>query len=130
MPDDPEALKVAEEGVRAMSPDGSSILPPPAVTFGIPESHAEKLQWVNESLTPHPLKTWLDTVSISNADAQQLKKTFLHCVNPELESNISAVAARIKNDSQWSFIEMDTGHDAMITEPLLLASLLESTITS
>jgi len=30
----------------------------------------------------------------------------------------------LRNDKTWNYLEMATGHDAMITEPQLLAKLL------
>ena len=128
MPDNLEMIAQIEQSVRGMSQDGLTIPPPPAVGLGIPESDTENLAWVNQLLTPHPLKTWLDTVSIQNPEAQKLSKAFVHCTNPQLESNIGAIAQRLKNDEQWTFIEMDTGHNAMVTQPVELAQLLNDMV--
>ncbi len=125
LPKDPDMIAGIEKSVRELSPDGIRMPPPPAVTFGIPASDTENLKWVNESLTAHPLKTWLDTISLKEDTLQGLHKVYLHCVNPMLESNIGAIAQRIKSDNSWKYIQMDTGHDAMVTEPALLSELLE-----
>lgn len=128
MPKDPEMMAQVEKSVLAMSQDGISIPPPSAISFGIPAEEAETLKWVDDSLTPHPLKTWIQPLAVNPATTLSIKKVFVHCVKPELESNIGAVAQRVKADEHWTFLEMQTGHNAMITQPLELADLLEENV--
>ena len=109
---------------RSMAPDGKYIVAPSGERYGIPPKPAEILEWVNRRLTPHPLKSWLDPISLKNAGEQGVPRTFIRCTNPQMPySGISDHARFAKAHPEWRYEELPTGHDAMITEPQACATL-------
>jgi hypothetical protein len=45
-----------------------------------------------------------------------LPRTFISCTSPALPT-IDASRARVRRDAGWTFLEMATGHDPMISAP-------------
>jgi len=45
-----------------------------------------------------------------------LPRTFVYCTNPPTGS-FDQFAARLRDDPDWKFYELNTGHDCMITDP-------------
>lgn len=93
----------------------------PAEAFGI--SDEKDLAWVKPRLNPHPFKTKLDKISLTNPQADRLPRTFIYCNNPAV-GPFGQFAERIRDDESWRYAELATGHDAMITAPELLSELL------
>ena len=112
---------------QSMAPDGEYILARSGKFYGIPSEPAEILEWVNRRLTPHPLKSWLDPVKFENGGEHGVPRTFIRCTAPEMPfSGIRNHAMFAKEDPEWRYEELPTGHDAMITAPQALAGLLLS----
>jgi len=93
----------------------------PAEAFGV--SSEGDLAWVKPRLNPHPFKTKLDAIQLKNPQAAKLPRTFIYCNNPAA-GPFGQFADRIRDDETWQYLEMATGHDAMITEPEKLAEML------
>ncbi len=118
------AIESGQAAMRAMAPDGvgMAVLPPSA--FGIGQSHPLH-EWVANRLTPHPLKTWLDRVSLVNDGSDGLHRTYVLCTDPVMpHTQFAWVAAQAKDDPTWHYAELATGHDAMITDPVGVAEVL------
>ncbi|MEO1020844.1 MAG: alpha/beta hydrolase [Pseudomonadota bacterium] len=121
----PEGVAAALEQLSALAPDGIAMMPLPAIAFGIPAENVEATRWVEENLTPHPLKTWTDPLPLENGGSMGLARTFILCTSPPLEnSSIGAAAQLIRNDPSWNYLEMETGHDAMVLAPAETAGIL------
>lgn len=119
-----EVVAAAESSLRALAPDGVRIPPFPVEIFGIPRSHPFH-DWANERLTPHPLKTWLDPITLDRRGSEGLPRTYIHCVDPVLpQTQFPYIAKQVSADPTWRYFELQTGHDAMITDPEGLASIL------
>jgi len=119
-----EAIAGAEAAMRGLAPDGIGMDPFPPSVLGIPEDH-ERYDWVAKNLTAHPLKTWLDPIALANGGADGLPGTYILCTDPMLAQTQFAWVADQKRDAPgWDVVELATGHDAMITEPHRLASIL------
>lgn len=78
--------------------------------------------WAIERLTPHPWKTMLCPLSLTNAQAlAAVPRTIVNCTS-SLRGRPPAIRWR------WSasddVLELDTGHDLMLTEPLAVAQIL------
>ena len=109
---------------RRLAPDGIAMAPLPAAVFGVPPD-TQEADWVNRRLTPHPLKTWLDPIRLRNGGSDGLERIYVHCTEPVLEpSSIPHHAARVREDPSWRYLELPTGHDAMVTRPDLVAQLI------
>ena len=125
---DGAAVLAAE--LTAMSPDGIVLPPLPATAFGIAEDHPRRA-WVEARLTPHPLKTWLDPIRLANGGAMTIPRTYIHCVAPVLpRAGFPAIAAMAKASDDWRYAELQTGHDAMVTAPAKLATLIAAAMAA
>jgi pimeloyl-ACP methyl ester carboxylesterase len=122
----PETLTMFLERTRTEG-EGYKLPSFPAVEFGI--TNEEDLAWVGQRLTPHPMKTKLDTVRIANPKAADIPRTYIYCNNPAI-GPFGQFADRLRGNKSWRYRELATGHDAMITEPEHLADLLLELATS
>jgi pimeloyl-ACP methyl ester carboxylesterase len=104
--------------------NGMFLPPPDAAIFGV---GAEDMAWVTRRLTPHPYGTYLTPLALPNLvqgkGAAALPRIYIDCVKP-FYSDFNGLKARLKADSAWKYIEMQTGHDAMVSAPAELAALL------
>jgi pimeloyl-ACP methyl ester carboxylesterase len=113
---------VAKFKKRALTEGGGYKLPSfRAEAFGVTKE--EDLAWVKPRLNPHPFKTKLDAVHLSNPTAAAIPRTYISCSN-QVGGPFVQFAERFKKDKAWRYREIFTGHDAMITEPEKLADLL------
>ncbi|MEZ5744800.1 MAG: alpha/beta fold hydrolase [Sphingomonadaceae bacterium] len=79
-------------------------------------------QWAMARLTPHPWKTVLDPLFLTNPDAvAALPRTIINCP-ASLANRPDTIRSRwSKAERVW---EIDTGHDLMLTEPEETARML------
>lgn len=127
MPYDGESVIEAEyaDGFRAMAIDGYLMPNVPATAFGIPKSDKEKVDWVNRRLTEHLTETFLEPINLPNGGGKGLPKTFIRCTDPPFRPGDDAMEKRIREDpAEWTYIQIATGHDAMVTAPGELSDIL------
>jgi pimeloyl-ACP methyl ester carboxylesterase len=80
--------------------------------------------WVEPKLTPHPFKTFETPVQFDANRLKGLKKTYIRCAGANGERPISPSAERCKSaPGEWTYKELPTGHDAMVTMPDQLAEM-------
>lgn len=91
--------------------------------FGITNAHDVK--WVNERLTNQPFRTFRQPLVLKHPYGNHLPLTYIACTNPELRA-IRPFADETKTSKGWKYLELKTGHDAMMTMPVELAQMLES----
>ncbi len=89
--------------------------------FGVTDE--EDLAWVRPRMNAHPLKTKTDPVHISDPRAARIPRTFVYCNDPAV-GPFGQFADRVREDESWTYFELATGHDAMITAPEEVADLL------
>ncbi|MEP2987864.1 MAG: alpha/beta hydrolase [Parasphingorhabdus sp.] len=117
-------LSETTEQLSKMAPDGIAMTAFPPEVIGVPVSHP-RYEWVKSQLTPHPLKTWLDRIRLDNDKKENPARSYIHCTDPVLpHSGFPFIAAQVKNDPEWDYHEIQTGHDAMVTAPDRLAEVL------
>lgn len=127
-PRPPEAIAAAEAGLRRLAPDGIAMLAFPPAMLGIPEDHPLH-DWVAERLTPHPLRTWLDPIRLEHGGADGIPRTYVHCTDPAMaQTQFPYIAQMAASDPTWSYAELATGHEAMLTAPDDVARLLLDTL--
>jgi pimeloyl-ACP methyl ester carboxylesterase len=125
------ASAVREQRVAAAerSPDYSFPPPDPSV-FGLAaEDHA----WVRRRQTPHPGHTYQAPLQFDAARVAGVPRTFLDCVKPKL-GTIDSIRPRVRDANFWDgawvggggmrIVEMQTGHDPMVSAPEELSRLL------
>lgn len=89
-------------------------------TFG---TSGDDLKWMQSKLTPHPLRALTTPVSFTRSLVGEIPPVFISCVEDRLPEEVAA-EARDYNARGWEHRSLATGHDAMITMPEELATLL------
>lgn len=97
--------------------DGYLVPAPDTSWFGIADSDEEIVDWMNRRLTPHPIATLLEPFILPGDNWPDLPKTYIRCVQPCLEFGIEKTLAGVKDLADWCWIELDAGHNAMMTAP-------------
>ena len=106
-----------------IAPDGEYVMGFSATMFGIPPE-SSNAAWVERRLTPHPIKSWLDPVKFENGGEEGVPCTFIECTEPAMPgSGLKAHAKYAQEHPDWRYVELKTGHDAMVTEPQACAEL-------
>jgi pimeloyl-ACP methyl ester carboxylesterase len=118
----PADVVAARRKIVAEQGQGVFIPPPLPAAFGIPENHA-LADWVKRRLTPHPVSTYDSPLRIDNAVGNGRPLTYIACTGPPY-GPLEAAREWVKNQSSWSWQEIATGHDAMVTAPAELARML------
>jgi pimeloyl-ACP methyl ester carboxylesterase len=97
-------------------------LPPfPVEQYGV---FAEAdVRWVAPKLVHHPFKTVVTPVRLTNPTALALPKTYVYCNNPAM-GPFDRFVAQVQKEHGWRYRELATGHDAMVTMPRELTTLL------
>jgi pimeloyl-ACP methyl ester carboxylesterase len=110
---------------RCSSADSQSGLPPiyPNL-FDIPEDRTDLYRWVERRITPHPVNSQVQPIGLQNGGAKGLPCTYILCAESSGRIAFMATADIIKDDPDWQYRELPTGHDAMVTMPDETAELL------
>jgi pimeloyl-ACP methyl ester carboxylesterase len=113
----------AVAGVKAGLKEGFRLASFPAAAFGVPEAHPEHA-WLARRLTDMPFGA-LDTaypVSAPAPDKLPVPASYIRCLQNQLPDTRAAAerAAALK----LPVLDLDAGHDAMVTAPQALTKLL------
>lgn len=92
--------------------------------FDIPMEMAEKRAWVKRRVTPHPVGTQVTPVDLADGGPEGLPKTYILCAGAPGRTPFMALADRLRHDDGWTYRELDTTHDSMVTMPAETAALL------
>lgn len=90
--------------------------------FGITDP--DDAAWVGPRLTDQPAGTYLQPLGDVSAGAG-IPRTFIRCARSDLVTRISEARA---HEAPFSYLSIDAGHDAMVTDPALLAQTLLTVI--
>jgi len=108
---------------RSMSPNGKWLDPIAPELAGI--NKKADIDWVKRQSKPHPLRTWLDPIHLSNGGHQGVPKTYVLATNPPTAiMGYPAHGALVKKSKNWTYREISCGHAMMIIEPEQTAELL------
>jgi pimeloyl-ACP methyl ester carboxylesterase len=91
----------------------------PPERFGV--TSQRDTEWLTRRLAPQPLRTFEQPLPV--AGGERLKRTYIYCSKPAMGA-FDQFAERLREDRKWTFHEMKTGHDAMVTAPGELARIL------
>ena len=94
---------------------------PSASVFGI--SDPKDAEWVARRMTPHPLGTYTSALPVKGPVGNNLPRTYIHCTNPSYAA-LEPSRRWVKAQTGWRWMEIATGHDAMVTAPDELARML------
>jgi pimeloyl-ACP methyl ester carboxylesterase len=109
-------IKAAEE-----SSGGLSIPPQPPESFGV--AAEADIAWLKRRLTPHPLRSYQSPLDVKGPIGNGLPRTYLACTGPRY-AFLDPVKEWVRHQDGFRWLEIDTGHDAMITAPDELARIL------
>ncbi len=99
-----------------------SIPPPPATYFDLPDP--ADVAWVERRMTPHPLGTFTSPLHLSDPRVGRgLPCTYVACTDP-VYPWLEPCRRWARGRPGWSWAEVATGHDAMVSAPDALATLL------
>jgi pimeloyl-ACP methyl ester carboxylesterase len=102
--------------------EGVAIPPPPPTAFGIPENHPDAA-WVGRRLTPHPVGTYENPLRLEKPVGNGRPCTYIACTAP-LYGPLEGARQWVRRQPGWTWREIATGHDAMVTAPAELARML------
>lgn len=117
----PEDMAQDRKKLAKETSGGLSLPPAPAQSFGV--SRPEDVAFVESRLTPHPFKTFTTSLTLANPVGNGLSASYIECTDPAYRP--AAVALQRAQGFGWPVSQIATGHDAMVTEPLAVADLLE-----
>ena len=106
----------------ATAGDGWQV-PAGADTFGVTD--AADVQWLTARLTPQPLKSFTEPLRLPNPAALALSRTYIVCRQDK--ASFFDPHAEQAQRAGWNCHELRTGHDAMISAPAALATILVKT---
>ena len=112
-----QASTVRERSVR--EGDGWGVPPLPLELFGVTD--ADDLAWAGARIGMQPIATFEQPIPQSSPLAAALPRTYIHCTAWD---GFTPDADRARTEPGWGVHELATGHDAMLTAPDDLASLL------
>lgn len=100
---------------------GGVLLPPPEpAALGV--TNPADVAWVKEKMTPHPVSTLEDALNLKSPVGNGLPITYI-AVRPYFAPAATS-RAFAKKQKGWRYLELDAGHDAMVTSPETLTELL------
>lgn len=101
---------------------GLSMPVPDPKAFGVTDP--QDTAWLKAKCTPHPLSTYEDVFKLKGPVGNGLPATYI-AVKPDY-APLAASRAFAKGQSGWRYLEIDAGHDAMVTSPRALTEILLS----
>lgn len=100
---------------------GISVPPPPASRFDV---HDPVLaEWLERRLTPQPLAVEASAQHLRLPLGANRPVTYVQSVRPKF-AGTDAGAERAKQTAGWRFVELEAGHNAMMTHPSEVADLI------
>ena len=114
----PERANAMREQAQAQG-EGWKVPTFPPERFGV--TSQRDTEWLTRHLLPQPLKTLEQPLPATGGE--RLKRTYIYCSGRAM-GPFEQFAERLRDDRKWSYHELKTGHDAMITTPGELAKIL------
>ena len=115
----PEAAAARRKQAQVTS-SGVSIPVPEAAAFGV--TAPQDAAWLNAKCTPHPLASYESPLHFTEPVASSLPVTYV-AVTPYYSATVTA-RDHAKTRSDWRYIEIEAGHDAMVTSPEKVLQIL------
>ncbi|WP_119269337.1 alpha/beta fold hydrolase [Taklimakanibacter deserti] len=113
---------VAERRKLAQETSGGLTLPaPPPASFGV--TAKEDAAWLAHNLRPEPFRGFEDRLHLQHPFGNGRKITYIACVKPTYPPAAPA-HDHARRQPGWQYLELATGHDAMILAPVELSDML------
>lgn len=78
--------------------------------------------WLKAKCTPHPIATYEDALTFTNPPGNGLPTTYIAVTPHYGPTTASRDYAKTRDD--WTYLEIEAGHDAMVTSPAALNEIL------
>ncbi|HEU5322588.1 MAG TPA: alpha/beta fold hydrolase [Methylomirabilota bacterium] len=114
----PERAAALREAARAQG-EGWRVPPFPPERYGV--TSQRDTEWLSRRLVAQPLRTFEQPLPA--AGGERLRRTYVYCAKPAI-GPFDQFAERLREDRKWTFHEVRTGHDAMVTAPGEIAKIL------
>ena len=106
---------------QAVKASGGTWMPvPDPSAFGVVDP--QDAAWLRARCTPHPILTYEDRLVLEGPVGAGLPVTYIAVTPPYQPGQASRAFARAQPD--WIYLEIEAGHDAMVTSPGPLAEAL------
>jgi pimeloyl-ACP methyl ester carboxylesterase len=103
--------------------NGLEVSPPPNPLPAFWAINGNDAAWVTRELTPHPFATFTSPLNFDEVIWARLSRTYIQCISPRHPA-LGEMHARLRRDASWRWIEIASGHHAMVSHPTELAKLL------
>ena len=100
---------------------GLSLPSPGAYFFGVRDTDDQA--WVERRLTVHPFAAFDQKMRWGGPVGNGLPKVYVDCTDPA-QPGLAAMKQRYRGKPGWPFVELKTGHDAMVSAPEEMARIL------
>jgi pimeloyl-ACP methyl ester carboxylesterase len=111
-----QRIKLAEETSR-----GLTIPPPSPDAFGVTDP--ADAAWLKRRLTPLPVSCYREPIHLKHPLGNGVQRTYIACTRP-FYAPMAAARKWVQRQTDWRYLELATGHDAMVTCPEGLAEML------
>ncbi len=116
------AASIGRYRQRAVETSHGAVIPPfDPQTFGITDPQMSA--WVRTKLTPHPFQTYLDRLALKHPLGNAVPATYIACTDPRY-ANVASSHELARQMEGWAYLELPTGHNAMLSLPGALVTLL------
>ena len=109
------------ERSRTIDAEGLRMAIPSADKFGVFE--LEQVPWLMRQLTPHPINAYREALQLQHPFGNGLRKTYIAVTAPWYPP-LQGVRDWLRTQAHWQWRELAAGHDAMLTSPKALATML------
>jgi len=120
----PPAFRDAVLEASEIDGDGWRVPPFSLSTMGVYDP--EDVAWVEPKLRDHPLASIRQPLQFHRSTIETIPRSYVRC--KEGAPNVNETAARMRANKDGDYVEIESGHDAMVTVPIELAEALVSQI--
>lgn len=116
--------KVVENSTKSIE----GVPPESSEAMGI--TNSADIKWMEERVVPHPRGTLTEPLYLHGDKTYEIARTYISCTIGQTKSmpSIAQAAQRIQSESGWHYLELKSGHSAMIIVPKELAEMLISLV--
>lgn len=116
----PDDVVAARTRAANESSGGLSLPPPPPIAFGLTREADQ--QAIASRLTPHPFATYDSPLTLQHPVGNGLPLTYITCTEPMYPA--LARSRAWAREQGWPMLDLAAGHDAMVSAPEELTTLL------
>lgn len=118
----PAAIIDKMRAIAHDTPASAPAVPAPKPTsLGL--ANPEDVAFVAGRLTAQPLSVYETALTLNNPVGNNLPCTYVHCTEPSFAA-VESSREWVKSNTNWPWVELKTGHDAMVSDPDAVTGLL------